>query len=382
MKRVVIVLALLLVISMVSAKTITVGELFDVERRDSYAETSTETSGTTMYFYAGNKLIASKNSEVKYHYQDRLGSDTQSKQLPFGQEIYSDSRFTFTGKELDGELHYFGARYYSSSLGKFTSVDPVKENHAYSYVANNPMNYIDPDGRDITLNWLNDLDFDTSAFKQRTIDELNSPESYSALGITAEDDFSINVNMGLLTYEDVQSAISGGSYPLPMYDSADDEMTLLVVSPDLAQGFISAGYSLSQEKIDDLTAMFDWLFLGVSVHEVKHYLDLSPNSIEKSYPAQARLDSLIRRGEATKSLHDLTDIDFKIELMKERISAEEDAHNTDLQYYRNILANRQLDDNNRRWIQSALDGSIVGRDSALAGYNGLLGVWEAEKENK
>ena len=154
-KRVVIVLALLLVISMVSAAQVKVEELFQVEEK--IDETSRELTGTTTYFYAGSKLIASKNSEIKYHYQNRLGSDTNSKQLPFGQEIYSGERFSFTGKELDAsDLHYFGARYYDSNLGKFTSVDPIPSEPPYAYVSNNPMNYVDPTGT--KLRFITDYD--------------------------------------------------------------------------------------------------------------------------------------------------------------------------------------------------------------------------------
>jgi RHS repeat-associated protein len=66
----------------------------------------------------------------------------------------------FTGKERDAEteLHYFGARYYRSVWGRFTSVDPVMNREAalrdpqrwnrYSYVLNNPLALADPDGRD------------------------------------------------------------------------------------------------------------------------------------------------------------------------------------------------------------------------------------------
>ena len=108
----------------------------------------TSHNSETLYFYAGNKLIASKNNnELKYHYQDRLGSDINSKSLPFGQEIKKGEKFSFTGKELDKELHYFGARYYDSNIGRFTSIDPVKTNPAYQYVKNNPINRIDPDGK-------------------------------------------------------------------------------------------------------------------------------------------------------------------------------------------------------------------------------------------
>ncbi|MBT3281351.1 MAG: RHS repeat-associated core domain-containing protein [Cryomorphaceae bacterium] len=103
--------------------------------------------GETTYFYAGSKLVASKNDdEVTYHYQNRLGSDVDSKSLPFGQLLKEGERFSFTGKELDSDLYYFNARYYDSNLGRFTSVDPVPSEPAYQYVGNNPVNMVDPSG--------------------------------------------------------------------------------------------------------------------------------------------------------------------------------------------------------------------------------------------
>jgi RHS repeat-associated protein len=91
--------------------------------------------------------------------------------LPFGQEwaatstSSSTNTLRFTGKERDKEtgagaflpLDYFGARYFQSQSGRFTSVDPVftwKENlfdpqrwNRYTYVRNNPLRFTDPDGR-------------------------------------------------------------------------------------------------------------------------------------------------------------------------------------------------------------------------------------------
>lgn len=73
--------------------------------------------------------------------------------------------YSFTGKEFDKEigLYYFGARYYDPTVGHFISVDPLYfENlekdlvdpqalNLYSYVHNNPLRNIDPDGRDVVI---------------------------------------------------------------------------------------------------------------------------------------------------------------------------------------------------------------------------------------
>jgi RHS repeat-associated protein len=70
----------------------------------------------------------------------------------------------FTGKERDAEtgLDYFGARYFSGAQGRWTSPDlinvtkarllnPTNTLNKYVYGANNPLNYVDPDGKDITI---------------------------------------------------------------------------------------------------------------------------------------------------------------------------------------------------------------------------------------
>ncbi len=59
-------------------------------------------------------------------------------------------------------MDYFGARYYGSALGRWTSPDRINLTNArlfnptdtlnkYIYGGNNPLKYIDPDGRDITI---------------------------------------------------------------------------------------------------------------------------------------------------------------------------------------------------------------------------------------
>jgi RHS repeat-associated protein len=88
---------------------------------------------------------------------------------PFGTELLSSTteappdNIKFTGHEWDdlgGDIHaltYMHARYYSASLGRFLSVDPVldmeKATHApqmwnrYAYVTDNPLRFTDPTGK-------------------------------------------------------------------------------------------------------------------------------------------------------------------------------------------------------------------------------------------
>ena len=84
----------------------------------------------------------------------------------FGQEVGAQAGTQpkrFAGKERDGETGwgYFGARYYGSKVGRFTTTDPLytwKENlidpqrwNRYAYSRNNPLRYVDPTGAVLEL---------------------------------------------------------------------------------------------------------------------------------------------------------------------------------------------------------------------------------------
>jgi len=63
--------------------------------------------------------------------------------------------YAFASKERDVEtgLSYFGARYYSSELSIWLSVDPMVDKYPsfspYTYCADNPIKLVDPNGEDI-----------------------------------------------------------------------------------------------------------------------------------------------------------------------------------------------------------------------------------------
>lgn len=79
-----------------------------------------------------------------------------------GYGVYDGVRQQFTGKERDNEtgLDYFGARYHSPVQGRFTSVDPENASadledpqswNEYAYARNNPLKYVDRDGRQFEI---------------------------------------------------------------------------------------------------------------------------------------------------------------------------------------------------------------------------------------
>ena len=95
---------------------------------------------------------------------DRLGSvvaltdstgvvQTQYTYEPFGNTAANGATTTtqYTGRENDGTgLYYYRARYYSPSLQRFISEDPIGfdggDLNLYAYVSNDPVNFFDPFG--------------------------------------------------------------------------------------------------------------------------------------------------------------------------------------------------------------------------------------------
>ncbi len=143
---------------------------------DPLAESDAAGTITDEYIFFGGKRIARRKlaaGDVNYYFGDHLGTarvitDATGNVLddsdfyPFGGErpvvSSSGNNYKFTGKERDSEsgLDNFGARYYSSSQGRFTSVDPSRKSikpadpqswNRYNYTLNNPLRYIDHNGK-------------------------------------------------------------------------------------------------------------------------------------------------------------------------------------------------------------------------------------------
>lgn len=154
---------------------------------DALAETdgtgSTTNAAYNEYVFFAGRRIAQRNGPgaIFYYFADQLGSTRtittgsgpgqtpgqlcyDADFTPYGQELSHTERlqttacppnYKFTGDERDPEtgLDYAFARYYSSSLGRFLSTDPLggsvgnlQSHNGYAYVVNNPLNAVDPSG--------------------------------------------------------------------------------------------------------------------------------------------------------------------------------------------------------------------------------------------
>jgi len=106
-------------------------------------------------------------------------------------------RYGFNGKEKDDEIKGegnsidFGARMYDSRLGRWLRPDPLDKKYPYessfSAFGNNPILYVDPDGRDIIIYLANGTFFKyepgmsvpTDAFAKKVVESLNKIHSTS-----------------------------------------------------------------------------------------------------------------------------------------------------------------------------------------------------------
>ncbi|WP_288443868.1 DUF6443 domain-containing protein [uncultured Chryseobacterium sp.] len=122
-----------------------------------------------------------KENRYIYQYKDHLGNarvsfaknsegalevtDTNN-YYPFGlnhiEGMLSTSNFggyysyKYNGKELqETGMYDYGARFYMPDIGRWAQVDPLSEKYrrysTYNYTVNNPIRFIDPDGREIVL---------------------------------------------------------------------------------------------------------------------------------------------------------------------------------------------------------------------------------------
>ena len=235
-----------------------------------------------------------------YYHPDHLGSSSYITNLdgevsqhieyvPFG-EVFIEERnntwntpYLFNAKEFDEEtgMYYYGARYYEPRLSMWISTDGRQEEYpnisTYTYSANSPLNYIDPDGNLIIFvngyyntrsglitkyisryiignkggrgYWTNSfLDRAVSYFNDNNIQFVDGRGKYNSSG---DDRFNAGYKFAQANYANISSTLKGGE-------------TIKVVSHSMgaayAEGIIK--YLLKQ---------------GISISQVIHFSPADPD---------------------------------------------------------------------------------------------------------
>jgi len=116
---------------------------------------------------------STERSALRYSFSDHLGSlravATSAGTVVEARDYYAfglempgrtwtpsiKTREGYTGHELDKEtgMNYAGARFYDPAIGRWFVPDPLAAKYPghspYNYVLNNPLNFVDPDGKEV-----------------------------------------------------------------------------------------------------------------------------------------------------------------------------------------------------------------------------------------
>ena len=251
------------------------------------------------YIFFNGKRVARRDlsdGSVKYYFSDHLGSSSvitnatgtmppleESDYYPYGGELSltnnDPNAYKFTGKERDAEsgLDEFGARYYTSSLGRFMIPDwaasPTTVPYAhfgnpqslnlYGYVVNNPLSLRDDDGHEILYD---DGLKNAQVVKDSVQAILDDPNTSANLsGYVGKDNPNLLIQSGDLSKLDSSTHTPDGTPGASITQGSTDVSGLQTTTYSDGESTISGSATMT---IDNRTSKGDTP--GVMVHEAVH----------------------------------------------------------------------------------------------------------------
>jgi RHS repeat-associated protein len=217
--------------------------------------------------YAGDNHIATYNNGTTYFiHRDWLGTERVRSSLSgvscetvtslaFGDGMTTTgscsdiSPLHFTGKQRDTEsgLDYFGARYNSSGLGRFMSPDPKQISahmfdpqsfNRYAHTRNNPLAFVDPDGRDLEKAWSDFKGFANSLYAKLSVGvgaeaKVKAGPAVVKAGVALKANAETSQDSILRVSKSLEGGISAGTEEHTVYGvTKGAEQTVLTVTND------------------------------------------------------------------------------------------------------------------------------------------------------
>ncbi|MEG2335934.1 RHS repeat-associated core domain-containing protein, partial [Chryseobacterium sp.] len=216
-----------------------------------------------------------ENNKYIYNYTDHLGNVRlsyfnngngaevleENNYYPFGlkHEGYNGTagnasyEYKYNGKELqETGMYDYGARFYMPDIGGWGVVDPLAETsrrwNPYNYAYNNPIRFIDPDGRQGT-DWFNNslgnMEFRDDIKSQKDLDDKGIAGSY--VGESSQQGDTLYAADGNI-YND---SANGGGKPIGFGRVTDIETVEMVPQSVIEKRNLSAARQHLYEAIDN-----------------------------------------------------------------------------------------------------------------------------------
>ena len=254
-----------------------------------YGYIPNDTTKEETFFYHSDHL-----GSTSYITDDKANITQYDAYLPYGELLVDehssteDLPYKFNGKQFDEEtgLYYYGARYMNPMASLWYGVDPLAEKYittgGYVYTLNNPVKFIDVDGREWT----------------QTTDKKGNTVITVSLNLSFNGDFSaaqmenykntISSEFNRMISDASDGRMSG---VIKFYTNNKDVVQSLVLTSD--ESSIIAGsttYMSSQVNVNDKNgALKDYAIVAADVsHELLHTLRLA-HPFERTQTADTKL---------------------------------------------------------------------------------------------
>jgi RHS repeat-associated protein len=185
--------------------------------------------------------------------------------LGFGGSDNVSQRFTGQMRDQESGLDYFGARYYGSALGRFTSPDPDNTGawlsdpqswNMYAYGRNNPLKYVDPlgesyqicdaNGKNCSKEQLTDDEFAT----EKQAGQANGERfSNGTLSHTDANGNTVVDGTYRQTDVDIDQSLAIGLHNAGVQSSAALNSFMKDAAMNAARGFVLAGAGIAVSEL-------------------------------------------------------------------------------------------------------------------------------------